>query len=130
MLLRKSAADLMTEVLETAEETSTVSDVVKAMAQKNIGAVVVLSPIKDPIGIFTERDLLKRVVSLGLDPKITLLSKVMTSKFVCAQADDDAEELVELMIQGNFRNLPVADGSKLVGMLSIRDLAKHLAGMP
>ncbi|MDB5038436.1 MAG: inosine-5-monophosphate dehydrogenase [Bacteriovoracaceae bacterium] len=129
MILRKAAADLMTEVIETAEENSNVSEVVMRMSKRNIGAVVVLSAIKDPVGIFTERDLLKRVVGEGLDPKTTLISKVMTSKFVCAQSDDDADELAEIMIQGNFRHLPVVDGSKLVGILSLRDVVKHLSGL-
>src|SRR4051812_45567524 len=107
MLLRKSAADLMTEIVETADENTTVAEVIKSMATKNIGSVVVLSTKKEPIGIFTERDLLKRVVHEGLDPKTTPLSKVMTSKFSSAQSDDDIDELVERMIQGKFRHLPV-----------------------
>lgn len=130
MLLRKAAADLMTEEVETADERTMVSEVVKRMAERNIGAMVVLNAIKDPIGIFTERDLLKRVVNKGLDPRSTPISQVMTPKFVCAQSDDDVEELAEIMIQGNFRHLPVADKAKVVGILSLRDLVKHLAGMP
>jgi CBS domain-containing protein len=130
MLLRKSAADLMTEEIATVDESALVSDIAQLMAKKNIGAVVVTNSIKDPVGIFTERDLLKRVIGEGLDPKSTKIAKVMTPKFVCAQADDDAEELVELMINGNFRHLPVVSGSKFLGILSMRDLAKHLAGMP
>jgi CBS domain-containing protein len=130
MLLRKAAADLMTEEIETVEENVTVAEVARKMAARNIGAVVVVSAIKDPIGIFTERDLLKRVVSQGIDPKVTPVGNVMTPKFVCAQQDDDVEELAEIMIQGNFRHLPVADKERLIGILSLRDLVKHLAGMP
>jgi CBS domain-containing protein len=130
MLLRKAAGDLMSEEVLTAEETQTVSEVTKKMGLHNIGAVMVLNKTHEPIGIFTERDLLKRVVAPGLDPKTTPLSKVMTSKFTSVKSDSDIEDLTEIMVEGNFRHLPIVDQKKLVGIISIKDLARYLAGLP
>lgn len=127
MPAKKYVRDLMIEGVKTVEETTTVTEAVKLMAEYNIGAVIVMSAIRDPMGIFTERDLLKRVVAHGLDPRKTPISQVMTPKFVCVQTADELEGLAEIMVQGNFRHLPVVDGRKLIGILSIRDVLKFLA---
>ena len=94
------------------------------MTDHKIGAIVILSPIKRAIGIFTERDLLNRVSS----KEKNLSDKVkdhMTPNFVCVQAEDELEGLAKIMIDNNFRHLPVADGHDVVAMLSIRDIVKH-----
>lgn len=128
MSLRQSVVgDLMVEEVLTCDESKTIAEVVNIMAQHNIGAVVIINAIKDPVGIFTERDLLKRVVAPGLDTKSTAVSKAMTPKFVCVQVNDDLDELADIMIQGNFRHLPVVNGSKLVGIVSLRDVVKYLS---
>ncbi|MBI2604994.1 MAG: CBS domain-containing protein [Deltaproteobacteria bacterium] len=126
---KKTVADIMISDIFTVEEQTPVSDAVHLMAQNNIGAVIVMSPIQDPVGIFTERDLLKRVVAHDLDPAKTPVSKVMTPKFVCIQNTDDVDDLPAIMVEGNFRHIPVVDGRKLVGILSIRDVLRFLAGL-
>jgi CBS domain-containing protein len=126
---KKFVRDLMVQQVKTLEETATVTEASKLMSEYNIGAVIIMSPIQEPVGIFTERDLLKRVVAHGLDPKTTKLAQVMTHKFVCVQTSDELKDLAEIMITGNFRHLPVVEGRKLQGMLSIRDVVKFLAGL-
>lgn len=121
--------DLMIEHVHTVEESTPVTQAVHEMAANNVGALIVLSPIREPVGIFTERDLLKRVVGSDLDPKTTPIRKVMTPKFVCVQMDDDLADLPRIMVQGNFRHLPVVEGRRLVGILSIRDVVRYLAGL-
>ena len=129
MTSKKLIRDMMVQAVKTVEENSTVAEAAKLMSQHNIGALIVMNAIREPAGIFTERDLLKRVVAHDLDPKTTQISKVMTPKFVCVQTSDELKDLPELMIQGNFRHLPVVEGRKLVGMLSIRDIVKYLADL-
>jgi len=115
------AKDIMKNKILSAEKEMTVAEAVRKMNDNNVGALVILSPIKDPLGIFTERDLLKRVVGQGLDPKTTNLGKVMTEGLVCAQANDNAMDLLKAMFDNNFRHLPVLEGRRLIGIISLRD---------
>lgn len=109
------------------EATATVSEVVRAMNERHVGACVVISAIQDAIGIFTERDLMCRVVGKGLNPVTTKVIDVMTANLVCAQASDDAWELLVTMVEANFRHLPVMDGRTPIGMVSMKEFARVLA---
>ncbi len=124
MSQEKYVRDIMTKELVTIDQDLSVLDACKLMTEHKIGAVVILSPIKDAIGIFTERDLLNRVAAneKSYHDKI---KDYMTPNFVCVQADDELEGLAKIMIDNNFRHLPVADGHDIVAMLSIRDIVKH-----
>ena len=115
------AKDIMTKEILSVEKDIPVYEAVQIMNKNNIGSVVVMNAIKDPLGIFTERDLLRRVVAKDLDPKTTKIEQVMTKGLVCAQANDDAKVLLEAMFENNFRHLPVLEGRALVGILSLKD---------
>lgn len=121
-----NARDVMRQAVLSIDETASVLDAVQQMDRHNVGAMVVMSAIKDALGIFTERDLLRRVVALGKSPQSTRITDVMTPGFVCAQASDNALELLKVMVEHNFRHLPVMDGRKLVGIVSTRDLYTKL----
>ncbi|PIR19965.1 MAG: histidine kinase [Deltaproteobacteria bacterium CG11_big_fil_rev_8_21_14_0_20_47_16] len=126
ILKNLTARDVMKKDVLSIDETETVLDAVKLMDRHNVGAVVVMSAIKDAMGIFTERDLLRRVVAVGKVPQATRITEVMTPEFECAQASDDAYELLSIMVIQRFRHLPVMDGRKLVGIVSTRDLYTKL----
>lgn len=117
--------DIVISKIMTVDQAMPIIEVAKIMTLNNIGAVVILSPILDAIGIFTERDLLNKVVSKGLSLNRPVL-EVMTPGFVCVQLDDEVQDLPSMMMEGNFRHLPVVDGRKVVGMLSIRDIVRVL----
>ena len=102
----------------------TVSDAVALMDRANHGCVVVLNEKGKLTGIFTERDLMRRVVAKGLDPKKVPLSEVMTKKVLHVQANDDAVSLLELMCEQNFRHLPVLEEGRLVGIVSLKQFYK------
>ncbi|MEL6445297.1 MAG: CBS domain-containing protein [Bacteroidota bacterium] len=93
------------------------------MASHNVGATLVLDE-GTLVGIFTERDVARRVVVPGLDPGSTTVAEVMTPDVVVVQADTSHQEVLRLMQQGHFRHVPVADGEKLVGVVSIRDFLR------
>lgn len=100
----------------------TVMDAVRYMAIRKIGAVLIGgNGILE--GIFSERDLLMRVVAKGLDPDQTQLSRVMTPKPETVTPEQTASEALERMHKGGFRHLPVvgADGA-VAGIVSLRDL--------
>ena len=95
------------------------------MCRAGVGAVIVMSPIKEAIGIFTERDLMKRVIHKGQDLSKPI-KEFMTPDFQCVQLDDDLAVMPKIMLDNHFRHLPVVDGHDVVGMLSIRDVMCYL----
>jgi CBS domain-containing protein len=101
-----------------------VTEVAMKMADAKIGAVVVLQDEK-LLGIFTERDLLNRVVSVGKDPKTVKVSEVMTTNVCVCTAEDSYEYCLAQMKQIGCRHMPIVEGDKLLGILSIRDLLRH-----
>src|SRR3954470_12948523 len=102
----------------------TVLDTVRYMVARNIGAVAVVKD-GDLVGIFTERDLMKRVVSHGLDVAQTIVRHVMTPDPKTVSPDDRITECTRLMKDNNFRHLPICDGKRLKGVISLRDLILH-----
>lgn len=102
----------------------TITEVAKKMADAGIGAVVVLED-EQLKGIFTERDLLNRVVSSGKDPGNVKVSDVMTTDVCVCSADDSYEFCLAQMKQIGCRHMPVVEENKLLGIISMRDLLKH-----
>ncbi|MEZ4362888.1 MAG: CBS domain-containing protein [Kofleriaceae bacterium] len=103
----------------------TVLAAVEQMNQRRIGAVVVMSAAEDvtrPLGIFTERDVLTRVVARGLAPAQTLVGDVMTRDLHTVSIHNTVMEAMVRMTDRRCRHLPVMDGELLVGLISIGDL--------
>ena len=105
----------------TVDRNVSVQAAVEYMAEKNIGAVSVMNGDR-LVGIFSERDVINRVVAKGLNPATTTVINVMTSNLVVASADETYESCLRKMKQANCRHLPVVEGDKLVGFISLRDL--------
>lgn len=91
------------------------------MTEKNIGAVAVVDAGR-LAGIFSERDIMSRVVARGLNPDNTPVEVVMSKELVVAGPDEDVDSALQKMHSIRARHLPVVDNGKLVGMVSIRDL--------
>ena len=108
-------------VVYTVEKDANVQAAVEYMSQKNIGALSVMEGDR-LVGIFSERDVINRVLAKGLDPVTTKVSVVMTTELVVAGADETYESCLRKMKQANCRHLPVVEGDKLVGFISLRDL--------
>ncbi|MCE4624374.1 MAG: CBS domain-containing protein [Desulfurococcales archaeon] len=115
--------EVMTRKPVTARVGETVMDAVMRMAELSIGALPVVDESGRLVGIFTERDLLKRVVAKGLDPRETRIEEVMTPNPVTVSPDDTVEEALRIMKKIKARHLPVVDREgKLVGIVSIKDI--------
>lgn len=109
-------------VLTLGQETL-VLDAVKKMVARNYGSVVIVEK-KKIIGMFTERDLLKKVVALDLHPSEVKVKDVMTTDVKVATVDDDIVDCMRRMSQGRFRHLPIVDKKgELLGLLSQGDFA-------
>jgi CBS domain-containing protein len=104
-----------------ADVNQTVFDVAQAMVNRNIGAVPV---VRDGVlvGIFSERDLMKRVVAEGRDARSTRVFEVMTEDPLTVPPEQDLETCMALMRRHGFRHLPVCDEKHLRGLVSLRDL--------
>jgi CBS domain-containing protein len=109
--------------LFTVQPDDTVSDAVRIMSANNVGIVSVLDG-GALVGVFSERDVVRRIVDRRRDPVLTRVHDVMTRDIVVADADDDCESAMRLMDQANIRHLPVVSGGRLLSMLSIRDLLR------
>lgn len=107
--------------LFSVDEQDTVATVLQRMADLHVGAILVLCG-EDLRGVFSERDLLKRVVLARLDPDSTPVSQVMSTDLVTIDELAGIEEAEEMMRAHNCRHLPVTRGSRVVGFLSMRDL--------
>ncbi|MEY2633639.1 MAG: hypothetical protein RIR00_2293, partial [Pseudomonadota bacterium] len=105
----------------TASPEATVRAACRDMAQKGVGAMMVVSQ-GALVGIFTERDVLNKVVAAGLDPETTTMAQVMASRVVSVEGDKNLAFALHLMRQGNFRHVPVVDAqNRPLGMVSARD---------
>lgn len=114
------------ELLEKEEvycvpKNQSVLEVAQLMTEKNVGAVSVLDGER-LVGIFSERDLMNRVVSPGLSPADTPVEEVMTSNPVVVDAHTPVEYCMRVMNQAKCRHLPVVREGELIGMISLRDL--------
>jgi CBS domain-containing protein len=115
---------LKNQVPISAEAHQTVLEVASMMVEHNIGAVPVLQD-GQLTGIFSERDLMSRVVVGGKDPARTLVSQVMTEDPLTIAPNDPLETCLTLMKRHGFRHLPVCAGGELKGVVSLRDVLLH-----
>jgi len=107
--------------IELLSASTTVRDASRNMAERHIGAVLI-GQGRRLQGIFTERDVLTRVVARGLDPETTPLEKVMTRDPDTVGPGDMALEVLDRMRASGYRHLPVVEGGEVVAIVSIRDL--------
>ena len=108
--------------LVSAPPQSTVFQAACIMTRARSGSVLILDEAGGPLGIFTERDLLVKVVAKSLDPAVTLVSDVMTQNPMTVPPDMSVSDAVLLMKERRFRHLPIVSPSgKVVGMFSFRD---------
>ena len=106
------------------EPTATVLEATNRMNHHKIGALIVMNDGR-MVGIFTERDVLRRVVGSRLDPANVPIFEVMTADLITCTPDTDMEELAELMRARRIRHIPVIDDGTLLGLVSIGDVNAH-----
>ena len=125
----KSAAQVLkskpVQGVETVAPSTPVFDAVRLMAEKNIGALLVLEE-QTIVGIVTERDYARKIVLMGRSSKQTPVRDIMTFPVMYVRPDQSNEECMALMTDNRLRHLPVVDQGRLVGLISIGDLVKDI----
>ncbi len=119
-------AELLTCEVLAATMSDTVLQTCKMMTQAKVGCAVVLDGGR-PVGIFSERDLLNRVVSAGKDPATTKLVEVMTSSPLTLVTDADLATVFSVFAKNDFRHIPITERGRLAGIVSLSDAAKILS---
>jgi len=114
--------EVMTQVVLTAETGTTIAEAASLMAQRRVGSTLVVDDQR-LLGIFTERDIVK---ALSQDASAThqAIGHWMTRNPQTISSDATVDEALRRMLDGGFRHLPVVDGERMVGMISMRDLSR------
>jgi CBS domain-containing protein len=115
--------DVMVKEVVTIDDNVTVKEAADVMNKFEIGCLIAVRKGK-AMGILTERDILKRIVAGAKDAAKTKVKDVMTSPLVVAEPSMDLAEAVKLMFQMKIKKLPVVDGKRLVGLVSLTDIAR------
>jgi CBS domain-containing protein len=123
-----TVGDIMTRELITVEPSATVAEAATVMGEHHVGSALVLEG-DDLAGIFTERDIV-RALSQDFDAARHSITHYMTRTPTTVAPDASLQHALDLMLSGGFRHLPVVDGGRLMGMLSMRDISRATAGRP
>jgi CBS domain-containing protein len=116
-------SDGMSSVILTIGPSHTLRDAAKAMAERKVGAAVVIDPEQPGPGIVTERDILESIAQ-GQSPDTETVADHLSSDLTFAAPDWSLERAAEAMVRGGFRHLVVVDGGESVGILSMRDIVR------
>jgi signal-transduction protein with cAMP-binding, CBS, and nucleotidyltransferase domain len=114
--------DLMSTGVNVFENESTVDKVVQAMSDCDVDYVIVVQSRK-PTGIITERDVIVRMLTQGLDPKVVMARAIYTNPLVTIEETATVEEAAKLMKEWNIKHLPVTHEGRIEGMLNYLDIA-------
>ncbi|SES17336.1 CBS domain-containing protein [Tranquillimonas rosea] len=117
----KSKSD---DSVATIEPGKTVADAAALLSERRIGAVIVSEDGTSPMGILSERDIVKALGARGTDCLQDEVQAMMTSKIVSCAREDAAEDVLTKMTEGRFRHMPVIEEGRMVGLISIGDVVK------
>jgi CBS domain-containing protein len=124
--MSKSARDIMSTDADCVQETDSVLDAAKALADRDVGAMPICGEDNRLKGMITDRDIVVKVLAQGKDPSSTKVSELAAGKPVTIGADDPIEEALRTMADNKVRRLPVIDGHELIGIVSQADIARNL----
>ena len=113
------------QTVHTITPAASVFDALKLMAEKSIGALVVIEGEK-VVGIITERDYARKIILMSRSSKETPVRDIMTSSVMYVRPDQTSEECMVLMTENRLRHLPVMDSGNLIGLISIGDLVRDI----
>jgi CBS domain-containing protein len=114
---------VMVEEVIAVKSDINVRDAVELMNKNEIGCLVVEEKGK-PVGIITERDILKKIICQSKKPEEVRVSEIMSQPLVIGKVDMDLEEAARLMLKKNIKKLPIVNGGKLLGLITLTDIVR------
>ncbi len=112
----------------TARAEASLLEIASQLSSKGIGAIVIVSERDEVIGIISERDVVKAIGARGVSALSLAVGEIMTREVISCTEDRTIEDLMGIMTAGRFRHVPVVEGGRLVGIVSIGDVVKnHIA---
>jgi CBS domain-containing protein len=123
--MAQTVREIMTENPVTLPRSASISEAAKRMRDDDIGDVIVMDD-GDMCGLVTDRDIVVRAVAEGADPQFTKVDEICTHELVTVGPDDSLQQTVQLMRERAVRRVPVVDGGRPVGIVSLGDLAIEL----
>ena len=127
--MRSQLSDILDEKGSTVYRvapTDSMLHAVETMSEKHVGALLVCEDDR-PVGIVTERDVMTRLILRGRDPRSTTVAVAMTREVVVVEPSTSIDEAMAIMTQRRCRHLPVVHDGRIVGMVSIGDIVRHLS---
>ena len=121
----KVVRDIMTKHVVTIDENRTALEAAKVMTEKGISSLIVLKD-QDPVGIITERDFVKKICIKELNVSRVKVNEVMSKLRTFADPEIPIEVAVQRMVNHKIRRLPIMEDGKVVGIITVTDLAKYL----
>jgi len=112
------------EIISLQPERS-IAEAAKLMAERRIGAVMIIGADGSTVGILSERDVVRALAQSGAEALEHTLSRHMTAKLTTCREADSIQDIMEMMTIGKFRHVPVVESGKLIGLISIGDVVKH-----
>ncbi|MDF7817642.1 CBS domain-containing protein [Runella sp. MFBS21] len=125
MKIKNVLKDKVRNAIFSVKSDATVLEALQQMAEKNIGAVLVIDE-GQLVGIFSERDYARKVILLGRSSNQTLIKDVMTSKLITVSSEQKLEEAMIIMSEKHIRHLPIVDEGELIGIISINDVVTSI----
>ena len=117
--------DCMCNEVLCANPSSTVQDCATMMCNKHVGCIPVCDTTQKVVGLVTDRDIILRCVACNKDPKSTPISEIMTCNPCCCTPETDIQEVENLMSQNQVKRIPVMENNRIVGILTLGDLAAN-----
>ena len=122
-MFRLDVKEIMVEKVVSIRVDATVKEAVKIMNKYEIGCLIVAKK-GEAIGIITERDVLKRIISKSKDPEVTKVSEIMSKPLIFGGPDMYVEDAARLMFKRNIKKLPIRKNGQLVGLITLSDVAR------
>ena len=95
------------------------------MKEGKVGSIIIINQNNNPVGIITERDIVRRVISEEKDPKTTTTTEIMSSPLITVERDTYLYDVAKKMVKNKIRRLPVVEDNTLVGIVTVTDIIKY-----
>lgn len=114
--------DIMTSPVVIQRMNDTVSEAASTMCAHNIGSLIIVDSKGKPVGIVTERDMLRKIIMTNKNPTVIEVDKIMSKPIITGRPNMNLEEAANLMIKKEIKRLPIIESGKLIGMVTFTDV--------